>query len=136
MDAAGMAGVVTQPELAGMPERPASRPAMLERELQAGVIDTARIFGWRVAHFRSVPVRRGRRVVWETPVMADGAGFPDLILVRDEVLAVELKVGRNTLSAEQADWLEAFRAAGVEAFVWTEHDWYDGAIEARLRRHG
>lgn len=107
---------------------------MTEKELQIGVIDVARLFGWRVAHFRSVPVKRGVRVVWETPVQADGVGFPDLVLVRERVLWVELKVGRNTLSPEQAAWLEALRAAGQEAVVWTEHQWDSGEIEAELRR--
>lgn len=122
---------VTQTALAGMP---APRPALSEKELQRCVIDTAHVFGWRVAHFRSVPVKRGPRVIWETPVQADGAGFPDLVLVRDEVLWIELKVGGNTLSATQADWLEALRAAGQEALVWTDADWFAGVIEARLRR--
>ena len=113
-----------------MPERPAPRPKILERDLCSNVIDVARIFGWRVAHFRPAQTKYG----WRTAVQGDGAGFPDLILVRDEVLAVELKVDRNVLSDEQALWLEAFRAAGVEGIVWTEHDWYDGVIESRLRR--
>ena len=108
--------------------------AISEKQLMQGVIDTARIFGWRVAHFRSVPVRRGKRVVWETPVQADGKGFPDLVLVRERVVWVELKVGGNTLSAEQAAWLEALREAGCEALVLTEHDWSSGAVEALLQR--
>jgi hypothetical protein len=108
------------------------RLKVLERELQAGVIDVARLFSWRVAHFRSVPVRRGKRTVWETPVQADGAGFPDLVLVRERVLWIELKVGKNTLSAPQADWLEALRGAGEEVHVWTEHEWQDGTVELTL----
>ena len=107
---------------------------MIEKELQTGVIDVARLFGWRVAHFRSVPVKRGPRVVWETPVQADGAGFPDLVLVRDRVLWIELKVGKNTLSAVQAAWLEALRSAGQEVYVWTDVDWDAGIVEVVLDR--
>jgi len=110
------------------------RRDMSEKDLTAAVIETARIFGWRVAHFRSVPVKRGPRVVWETPVQGDGAGFPDLVLVRDCVLWVELKVGGNTLSKVQAEWARTLESAGEEFHVWTEHDWFDGLIEARLRR--
>lgn len=120
-----------QTQLGGMP---APRPTLSEKELQRAVIDCARIFGWRVAHFRTVPVKRGPRVIWETPVQADGAGFPDLVLVRDEVLWIELKVGGRTLSSEQAAWAEALRFAGETFHVWTDRDWLDGVIEARLRR--
>lgn len=109
---------------------PAPRPTLSEDELLRCVIDTARLFGWRVAHFRPSLTKNG----WRTAVQGDGKGFPDLVLVRDVVLAVELKVGANTLSAEQAIWLEAFRAAGVDAHVWTDADWFQGVIEARLRR--
>jgi hypothetical protein len=104
--------------------------AMLEHELLKGVIDVARILGWRVAHFRAAMTKHG----WRTAVQADGAGWPDLILVRERLLVRELKCGKNTLSAEQAAWLEALRAAGVDAGVWTEHAWLSGEIEAELRR--
>jgi hypothetical protein len=113
---------------------PAPRPTLSEKALQSAVIDTARIFGWRVAHFRTVPVKRGPRVIWETPVQADGAGFPDLVLVRDGVLWVELKVGGNTLSDAQAAWARALDLAGAEYHVWTDREWLDGVIESRLRR--
>lgn len=109
--------------------------ALDEKALQTAAIDAARILGYRVAHFRSVPVKRGPRVVWETPVQADGRGFPDLVVVgHGRVLWRELKVGRNTLSDEQAAWLEALRAAGQDAGVWTDRDWLDGLIEVDLRR--
>jgi len=116
-----------QIQLAGMP---APRPKLLEKELQSAVIDTARLFGWRVAHFRPAMTKHG----WKTAVGGDGAGFPDLVLVRDGVLWIELKVGGNTLSAEQAAWLEALRAAGEECYVWTDSDWFSGVVESRLRR--
>ena len=116
-----------QTELAGMP---APKPKLAEAELLSCVIDTARLFGWRVAHFRPSQTKNG----WRTAVQGDGKGFPDLILVRDCVLAVELKVGGNTLSDEQAEWIEAFRTAGVAAHVWTDSDWFSGVVEARLRR--
>jgi hypothetical protein len=119
--------VSEQPQLAGMP---GPKPHLSERELQGCVVDAAHIFGWRVAHFRPAMTKHG----WRTAVGADGAGFPDLVLVRDEVLWVELKCGRNTLSSEQAAWGEALRAAGETFHVWTDSDWLDGTIEARLRR--
>lgn len=106
---------------------------MTEAELQSNVIELAHLFGWRVAHFRSVPVKRGGRTVFMTPVQGDGVGFPDLILVRDRLLAVELKMDAKYPTPEQRLWLDAFGGAGVETHVWKPRQWLDGAIEAILR---
>lgn len=104
---------------------------MTERELQRGVIDVARLLGYRVAHFRPALTGRG----WRTPVQADGTGFPDLVLCgRGQVLFRELKVRGNTLTAEQAAWLTELRSAGADVGVWTDADWFAGLIEADLRR--
>jgi hypothetical protein len=104
-----------------------------EAEFQQQVIDYAHLRGWRVAHFRKVRVqRKNGSVYWETPVAADGKGFPDLILVKDHgVIAAELKVGRNKPSPEQMSWLTDLENAGVAVFVWTPDNWQD--IEETLR---
>jgi hypothetical protein len=96
-----------------------------EAEFQAQVIDLARSRGWRVAHFRKVRVQRASgKTYWETPVAADGKGFPDLIMLRRGVQVVaELKVGKNTTSAEQREWLADFARAGSLMFVWKPADW-------------
>jgi hypothetical protein len=92
-----------------------------EKEFQSAVIAAARALGWRCAHFRTALNSRGQ---WLTPVQADGAGFPDLILVRGKrIIAAELKVARGRVSAEQEAWLEAFRKAGALAPVWRPSDW-------------
>ncbi len=103
---------------------------MLERDLQDWIAQTARILGWRVFHTRPARTAKG----WRTPVSYDGKGFVDMVLVRDRVLWIEVKVASNTLSPEQTTWLEALRAAGQEAFVWSNRDWEDGIVEAVLRR--
>jgi len=85
-----------------------------ERAFQSQVIELARLLGWRVAHFRPAKTARG----WRTPVQADGAGFPDLTLVRGgRLVFVELKSGRGRLSDAQRGWLTALQAAGVETYV-------------------
>jgi hypothetical protein len=102
-----------------------------ERELQKGVIDCARLFGWRVAHFRPAQTARG----WRTPVEADGAGFPDLVLVRhDRLIFAELKGDGGRLAAAQSEWLQALDVVGgtVEVYVWHPADWTDGTIEQTL----
>jgi hypothetical protein len=105
---------------------------LTEKELLSNVIETAHIYGWKVAHFRSVPVKRGKRVVWETPVQADGAGFPDLCMVRDRrLIFAELKVGKNKPSDKQREWI-ALLQVPAEAYLWHEEDWLEGAIPAVL----
>ena len=52
------------------------------------------MLGGRVAHFRPPRTVHG----WRTAVAADGAGFPDLVMVRgSRLLAAELKSERESL---------------------------------------
>jgi len=103
---------------------------MLERDLQKGVIDVARILGYRVSAFRPAQTSKG----WRTAVQGD-VGWPDLCIVgHGRILFRELKVGRNTLSAEQVEWIRALEEAGSDVGVWTDVDWLSGLIEAELKR--
>jgi hypothetical protein len=106
---------------------------MSEAELQDAVIDLAHLFKWTVAHFRSVPVKHGDRVTYQTPVQADGAGFPDLVLVRDRVIFAELKSDTGRTSTAQQDWLFALSHAGAECHLWYPRYLRDGTIENVLR---
>lgn len=102
---------------------------MKEVELQTAVIDLARICGWRCAHFRPAKTAHG----WRTPVQADGAGFPDLVLTRPpELLIAELKAEKGRLSDAQKHWLQEFDLCDIEWYIWKPSDWDD--IEARLTR--
>lgn len=96
-----------------------------ESDFQEQVIQLARLLRWRVAWFRPVRVQRRNGTVYhETPVGADGKGWPDLILTRaGRLVAAELKSERGRLTAQQTAWLAALRAAGVEAHVWKPSDW-------------
>ena len=91
---------------------------MTERDWQRLVIDMATHNGWLVAHFRSALTPTG----WRTPVAGDGAGFPDLVLVRDRVLFVELKTDRGRVRPEQEWWGDALARAGAEYHVWRPRD--------------
>lgn len=108
---------------------PVREATVNEKELQGGIVDMAHRFGWAVAHFPAIRVEWG----FVTAVSADGKGFPDLCLVRDRLLFAEVKVGRNTLRAEQRAWRDRLAAAGVEWHLWNEKDWADGSIEEVLR---
>jgi hypothetical protein len=84
------------------------------------VMQFAKLRGWRVVHFR--PGRTLRS--WRTAYEGDGVGFPDLVLLRaNRGIVIELKVDDNLCSDEQKHWLEAFFAAGFEAFVWRPCLW-------------
>lgn len=101
-------------------------PAQTEAEFQAAVIALAQLCNWRVAHFRPARTADGG---WRTAVSADGAGFPDLVLVRgQQLIFAELKTERGKLGPEQAIWLDALLGvAGATRFVmaalWRPSDW-------------
>ena len=109
-----------------------------EAQLQKDVIDLAHAFKWRVAHFRPVRVQRADgSVYYQTPVAADGAGFPDLVLARGgaggDVLFVELKSDTGQVEAKQREWLDTLRDGGATVYVWKPKHWKSGEIENALR---
>lgn len=107
----------------------ANRQRLSGKPLQKGIIDTARRLGWRVAHTPPVLTKHG----WRTAVAADGKGFPDLFLLRERAMVIEVKGDGDKLTKEQEVWLTAFRLAGIEAHVGTPALWLDGTIEEWLR---
>lgn len=89
--------------------------AVTERDLQSRVMDVARLYGWRVAHFHD-----SRRQVKPGVFVGDrdAAGFPDLVLVRPpELLVVELKRETGKTTDEQDRWLGDLASCGVEVLV-------------------
>ena len=82
-----------------------------------------------MSHFRPARTERG----WRTPVQADGAGFPDLVLVRERVVFVELKSDTGRLADQQAGWLQALVEAGCEVHLWRPDEWREGLVEELLQ---
>lgn len=92
-------------------------PKLSEADFQRRVMDTARLAGFRVAHFRPAMTQRGR---WVTP-MAGDTGFPDLVLAKAGlVLCAELKTDTGKPSAQQLAWLEQL---GDHGRLWRPSDW-------------
>lgn len=89
-----------------------------EERFQKEVMRLAKLNGWRSAHFRKSMTKRGN---WVTAVAGDGKGFPDLVLVRERVIVVELKATTKPTD-DQLLWHEAFRAAGIDVYVWYPSD--------------
>src|SRR5690606_2687191 len=86
-------------------------PKVKEPAFQRQVLQLARLTGWRSAHFRPGLNKRGE---WQTAVAGDGKGFPDLVLIRERVLFVELKTDAGALSPEQRAWRDALLDAGAD----------------------
>jgi hypothetical protein len=87
-----------------------------EQSFQTCVLEVARLAGWRGAHFRPARTKQG----WRTPVTADGAGWPDLVLVRPPRLVfAELKSAHGKATSRQLEWLDVLRLLpGVETYLW------------------
>lgn len=77
---------------------------MKEKHFQALVVFYARSRGWRVYH--TYDSRRSE------------PGFPDLVLVRNEVLYRELKAEKGRLTDAQKVWGESLTEAGANYAVW------------------
>lgn len=93
---------------------------MDERTFQKRIVKIAHTHGWKVAYFHRLPTA-GKQ--WRTPVGADGAGWPDLVLVRDRVVFAELKSDRNyNISEEQRHWIDTLAGAKAEVYVWRPRD--------------
>jgi hypothetical protein len=99
------------PEAVGLPApKPLEAPPMAEKDFQRDVERFARRNGWKVYHTRDS--RKSE------------PGFPDIVMIRSPRLIVaELKTDTGQPTEEQLEWLEAFRAAGVPAFLWRPSDW-------------
>ena len=103
---------------------------MTEQQLQDAIVECARLYQWRVAHFRPARTQKG----WRTPAQYDGKGYPDLTLVRDRVVFAEIKQVKFRLAVEQQEWRDALQLAGAEWHLWTPAEWEAGDVEAVLRR--
>jgi hypothetical protein len=79
-----------------------------ERQFQAWVESRAAERGWIAFHDHD-----SRR---------NAAGFPDLLLIRERVVWLELKWGRGKVRPKQEEFIAALRAAGQEVHVYWPKD--------------
>jgi hypothetical protein len=99
-----------------------------ERQLQDAVVEAMRLQGWFVFHARTSGTGRG----WRTAVAYDGAGFPDIVAVRERTLFVEFKVPPNKRTAAQQEWAGRLTGGGADYRVWTPAEWADGTIDGTI----
>ena len=103
---------------------------LTEADLQRGVIERAQQLRWKVMH--PLPGQTARGSGWATVTQGDGKGFPDLTLVRDRIMFVELKAEGKYLSVEQKMWRDWILTAGGEWYCWKPAQWFDGSIDTIL----
>lgn len=110
--------------------RVVARSPLREADLQKSVITSAQFLGWKVMHPLPGKVDRGRG--YATTTMGDGKGYPDLTLVRERIVWVELKAEGKYLTVEQKLWRDWILAAGGEWYCWKPKDWFDGTVDMIL----
>jgi hypothetical protein len=96
-------------------------PPQSERSWQQAVLRIARLFGWRWWHDVATNAPRAcRHCKKPLELPRNDPGWPDLFLVRGDTLIVaELKRDRNYPTADQREWLEAFRRVRrIRVEVW------------------
>jgi VRR-NUC domain len=82
---------------------------MTEREYQTLVVDWCKWHNLLIYH--TYDSRRSQ------------AGFPDLVVVGNRVIWVELKSAKGRLSHTQNEWLLRLQRAGQEVYLWRPCDW-------------
>ncbi len=90
-----------------------------EKSFMAWIVSHAKANGWNAFH----------------PLDSRGSepGWPDLFLVRERAIALEVKTETGRLTDDQARWLLALRACGIEARVVRPADaeWIRGILEGK-----
>ena len=95
-----------------------TRSKATERDYESTIIDAALLGGWHVHAERPARTARG----WRTPIRGH-AGFPDLVLVRERIIFVELKRRPNRPTNAQQEWLWRLTKAGHDArLLWVPED--------------
>lgn len=108
--------------------------AMSERVLQAAVLELLARHGWLAFHAATAPTVRRGAVVHRTAQLGD-RGFPDLACVHAAAgrsVFIELKAQRGRLGPGQQEWLDAYRNAGAEVYLFKPADWLSGGVQRVL----
>ena len=96
---------------------------MTETQLQAAIIELARLTGWLVYHTHDS--------------RHSAKGFPDLCMVRcGRVVFSELKSEKGKLTPEQEQWQIRLVQTDAEYYVWRPVDWMAGRVDEVLKRRG
>lgn len=92
-----------------------------EAELQAAVLDLAKLRGW--LRYHTYDSRRSE------------PGWPDLFLLHPrtgQIVVAELKAANGRVSRAQRQWIDGFAVAGITVHVWRPEHLRGGQIAAAL----
>jgi len=114
---------------------------MKECELQKMIVQYLTYRGLLFYSTITQAQKRGYRTISFLKSQGFEAGIPDILVFEKSLdgkycgLALELKVGKNTLTKEQSEWLESLMARGWYATVVRDFDTAKYIIEKYLN-HG
>ena len=101
-----------------------SGTTILEKDLQADVIEFLHGLGYKVLVTGAARTGHGEKERYITPYRADGKGFPDIFAVKSgRMLALELKSDIGKASPEQVEWLLALSLCGALTGIVTPSTW-------------
>jgi len=100
--------------------------------------DMAHRLGLKVARFPKVLVTYPGAPAprWLSPVKADGKGWLDMFIIDPlggGVLVREAKGDKESLTAEQRDWIAWWQANGFDVGIWKPADLRSRRIEQELK---
>ena len=82
---------------------------LTEAQFQSQILTAARALGWAAYHTHD-----SRR---------SAPGFPDLVLIKDRIVFVEVKTDKGRVKPEQEEWGRRIVAAGGEWYVYRPKHW-------------
>ena len=96
---------------------------LTEAQFQKQIVELAQYYRWLVAHFRPAWNKKGDKC--RTPVQADGAGYPDLCMVKEgRIIFAEVKSEGGVVSSDQWKWLTVLESSQkCEVYIWYPRDW-------------
>ena len=101
-----------------------SGTTILEKDLQADVIEFLQGLGYKVLVIRRARQRKEGTDSWVTPFGADGVGWPDIFAVKSgRMIALELKSDTGKAPPEQVEWLLALSLCGCLTGIVTPSTW-------------
>jgi hypothetical protein len=117
--------ILARPDITVNGGKPIERPELPEADgmthkvFQKAITDLAERNAWDWHH--------------QTVSKKSKEGWPDLMLFRERIVAIEVKVEPDKPTAAQLRWLDIINAAGGEAFVAYPADWAK-VVEVLTRR--
>lgn len=104
--------------------------SLSEKQYQSQITQLATTYGWKWVHFGD---SRNTNKHGQQFGDKNAAGWPDLFLIRPpEIVVIEVKKELGTTTPNQDEWLDLFRASGIDTYVSRPSSFEE--VRARLTR--